>query len=58
MPEDHFNKFKSFKIVRAAELYLARRPELVIEDVGWQIDLVAIELIEGKFYCLRHYKNV
>lgn len=58
MPEDQLSRSKYIKMVRGAELFLARHPGLVNEMSGWQIDLIAIELMNESFYALRHYENL
>jgi len=58
MPEDNFSGAKSRKTIRACETCLARYPELLWENRGWQIDLIAIVLKNGKPVALRHYQNV
>jgi putative endonuclease len=58
MPEDNLSQAKRQKMVRASEIFLARYPELVREDAGWQIDLIAIVLENSKLADLRHYKNI
>ncbi|MGD1002976.1 MAG: YraN family protein [Minisyncoccia bacterium] len=58
MPEDNLSSAKRHKMIRAANIFLARHPELVWENAGWQIDLVAIVLDGGKLSNLRHYKNI
>ena len=58
MPEDNLSSAKRRKIVRASSVFLARHSDLVREDAGWQIDLVAIVLDGGKLSDLRHYENI
>jgi putative endonuclease len=58
MPEDNLSTAKRQKMVRASNIFLARHPGLVWENVGWRIDLVAIVLDGGKPFDLRHYKNI
>ena len=58
MPEDNLTQAKCRKIVRASNVFLARHPGLVREDAGWQIDLIAIVLSDGKLFDLRHYENI
>lgn len=58
MPEDNLSPRKYIKLIRAAGVFLMRNPNLIREDRGWQINLVAVELKNGKFAELRHYKNI
>jgi putative endonuclease len=58
MPEDNLSMAKRKKTIRASSIFLARHPELVWENAGWQIDLIAIVLDGGKLSDLRHYKNI
>jgi len=58
MPEDHLNQMKRRKMVRAAQVFLLRNPKLALEDRGWQMDLIAIVLANGKLADLRHYENI
>jgi putative endonuclease len=58
MPEDNLSWAKRQKMVRASEVFLARHPGLVWENAGWQIDLIAIVLNDGKLSAIRHYKNI
>ena len=46
------------KIIRASSLFLARHPGRLYEGSGWQIDLIAIVLKNGKLADLRHYENL
>ncbi|HUC31221.1 MAG TPA: YraN family protein, partial [Candidatus Paceibacterota bacterium] len=58
MPEDNLSPMKFKKMVRAAGMFLARHSGLVREGLGWQIDLIAIVLENGKLADLRHYENI
>ena len=58
MPEDNLSPAKRQKMIRASSVFLAWHPELVREDTGWQIDLIAIVLDGGNLSDLRHYKNI
>ena len=58
MPEDNLSAEKLKRITRAASIFLIRHPELVQEERGWQIDLIAITLKNEKFADLRHYENI
>ncbi|MEK9154570.1 MAG: YraN family protein [Patescibacteria group bacterium] len=45
--EDQLTQSKLQKLQKTASLYVGHYPELVNDDFGWQIDLVAITLIKG-----------
>ncbi len=57
MPEDNLSPMKLKKMVRAAQIFIARHPWLV-EERGWRIDLIAIVLRNGQLADLRHYENI
>src|ERR1700722_12923328 len=42
-PEDNFTTHKYNKVKRICEFFAARHEELVDEEVGWRIDLIAVE---------------
>lgn len=56
-PEEQLTKAKLQKLKRTASLYAGHRPELVKEDKGWQIDLIALSIKENR-YLIKHYENV
>jgi putative endonuclease len=58
MPEDNLSHAKYRKMAKASEIFLLRHAELIYENRGWQIDLVAVLLINRKFSDLRHYENI
>jgi putative endonuclease len=58
MPEDNLSNTKHRKMIRASEVFLAKYPKLVWENKGWQIDLIAVVLRNGKLADLRHYENL
>ena len=58
MPEDNLTKDKLRKIIRACTLFSAKHPELVNEEKGWRLDLVAIVLDEDKIVRISHYENI
>ena len=58
MPEDNLSEMKRRKMIRAAEVFLVRHPGMIMKDRGWQIDLIAIVLKNGKLAELRHYENI
>ena len=58
MPEDNLSPQKRRKMAFAANMFISRHPRLVIEEVGWRMDLVAVVLKNERFFDLRHYKNI
>lgn len=58
MPEDNLTWGKRKKMIRANRVFVAKHPELVRQNNGWQMDLIAIVLEGGKLSDLRHYENI
>ena len=58
MPEDNLTYSKLKKLERGARIFLAKRPNLLDEERGWQIDLIAISLQNEIFFSLNHYENI
>ncbi len=56
-PEDNFSFSKSRRIIRICQKFVAKHPFFIKDDIGWQIDLIAISLKGSYFYDLKHYKN-
>ena len=63
-PEDNFNFAKKRKSIRAAQLFVGYHPDLVNDDRGWRIDLLAVRILnplltDWKKDCeINHYENV
>lgn len=55
-PEDQMTSAKLRKFKRAAALYAGHRPELIDDELGWRLDLVAVVLKDKPIF--RHYENV
>lgn len=55
--ESQLTKAKLQKLQRTASLYVGHNQELVNDDKGWQIDLLALT-IKDKSYIIKHYKNI
>ena len=55
--EDQLTKSKLTKLKRTACLYAGHYPELIKDDKGWQIDLIALTIKE-KSVVVKHYKNI
>ena len=64
LPEDHLTSSKLQKLQRICRGFVANRPELVREDRGWQIDLVAViapvcmDNPDVKNCAVQHYENI
>ena len=58
MPEDHLTRAKLRKLRRMAELISSKNPELVREDKGWRIDLVAIRIGDVGEPEIKYYENI
>jgi putative endonuclease len=56
-PEDQLTGAKLQKLKRAASLYANHRQDLIKNDKGWRIDLIALTIKE-KSCLVRHYKNI
>lgn len=57
LPEDNLTSAKLNKLKRTASLYAGSHPELVDDEKGWQIDLLAITL-DGKNCDIKHFENI
>jgi putative endonuclease len=58
-PEDNFTTHKINRVKRMAEFFVAEHPSRINEELGWRIDLIAIEIFEtGSPFSLRHYENI
>jgi putative endonuclease len=58
MPEDQMTGFKLKKIARACQKFSVQYPNLIDEEKGWRIDLIAITLEGQATGILHHYKNI
>jgi len=56
-PEDELTQPKLEKLKRTASLYAGHYPELINDDKGWRIDLIAI-LTSGEYNDIKHYENI
>lgn len=56
-PEDQVSAAKRRKFARAAELYANAHPELVSDERGWRLDVVAL-VKRGPNFDVRHYENI
>ena len=57
-PEDNLTNSKLKKVSRTCELFVIKNPELIKEEKGWRIDLVAISLDEKLEPKFAHYENI
>jgi len=53
-PEDNITFQKQKKLVKLARIYLAKRK---LNDVSWQIDILAIEVFRNGNFDVRHIEN-
>ena len=57
IPEDNMSAAKISRIKRTVSLYIGNNGELINENRGFRVDLVAIDL-DGPSSVIRHYKNI
>ena len=57
-PEDNLTAAKLQKLQRTAILYANDNPQLINDERGWRIDLIAITLINGKEPLIKHFENI
>lgn len=58
LPEEQLTKSKLRKLQRTAALYANDHDNLVNENKGWRIDLIAITIFEHENYKISHYENI
>ena len=58
MPEDNFTTQKYRIVKRTCSYFAANHPELIDDDLGWRMDLIAIEILPDGKFSIRHYENV
>ncbi|MEK7193953.1 MAG: YraN family protein [Patescibacteria group bacterium] len=56
-PEEQLTKAKLQKLKRAASLYAGHYPELIKDERGWRIDLLAL-IVKEKSYNIKYYENI
>ncbi len=54
MPEDNITYQKQKKLIKLAQLWLAKRK---LEDINWQIDILGIEIYRSSSPDIRHLEN-
>jgi len=54
LPEDNITREKQKKLIKLAEIYLSKNK---INDVSWQIDILAIEVYRSGAHDIRHTEN-
>jgi putative endonuclease len=57
-PEDNITTRKLNIVKRMANFFAAKHPELIDEDKGWRVDLIAIDLSQNGKFSIRHYENI
>lgn len=58
IPEDHLTKDKLRKISRGCRLFAGFHKELINNNRGWRIDLIAIILDKDGEAIINHYENI
>ncbi|MDP2696174.1 MAG: YraN family protein [bacterium] len=58
VPEDNLTSAKLKKLQRTAQMFVGKHPELINDDRGWQIDLIAITLLDDAEPKITHYENI
>lgn len=56
-PEDHFTFSKKQKLIKMCAAYANARPDLIREDRGWRLDLIALTNNENNVI-IKQYENV
>lgn len=56
-PEDSITFTKQKKLVKLAQIYLAKNPAAAGQDNPWQIDILAIEIYRDGTSDIRHLEN-
>ena len=54
MPEDNITYQKQKKLIKLAQIWLAKRK---LNEVDWQIDILAIEVYRDNTHDIRHLEN-
>lgn len=54
MPEDNITYQKQKKLIKLAQIWLAKRK---LNEVDWQIDILAIEIYRDNTHDIRHLEN-
>ena len=57
-PEENLTAAKLGKLKRTAQLYAGSNPDLINENKGWRIDLIAITLFENGEPEIKHFENI
>ncbi len=57
IPEDNMTDAKIAKLKRGCQMFVAKHPDLVHNEKGWQIDVLALT-INGNNYIINHYENI
>ena len=59
LPEYNLTTQKLNKVKRICEFFAAKYAHFINEELGWRIDLIAIEIFEeGDSFSVRHYENI
>jgi putative endonuclease len=56
-PEEQLTKAKLQKLKRTASLCAGLRRDLIKDEKGWRIDLLALRVNSGRYF-INHYENI
>ncbi len=56
-PEDQMSSSKMKKFKKAASLYAGRHQDLINDERGWRLDVIALTKVKNNFV-VNHYENV
>ena len=57
-PEDEMTAAKMKKFRRTAQIYAGSHEELIRDEKGWRLDLIALEKNNDGSFLVRHYENI
>lgn len=57
-PEDNLTTAKLRKLQRTAQLFAGKYQNLLNDNKGWRIDLIAVTMFYGQHPQINHYENI
>ena len=57
-PEDNATAAKLRKLRRTCEMFVGANPDMINDERGWRIDLVAISIGDEEKPDIKHYENI
>ena len=57
-PEDNLTRAKIIKLTKGIGIFIAKYPWIIDDRKGWQIDLIALTIIDRRYLQIRHYENI